>query len=159
MPRSRSTAIRSERTRRRSPRAFTSPASWIAPPNSSNFSVNEGLAGSSQRCAAAQSRKRRIASALRTDQAAAIASSTMCVIAISTATQRAARSTLNPIWRSDVKMDMSISNRRQGYDAHQNKPGRDDQIRPQNQQPGPVEGGQMPRREVGERRHSPGIAQ
>ena len=99
------------------PLALTSPASWIAPPNSSKFSVNEGLAGSSQRCAAAQSRKRRIASALRTDQAAAIASSTMCVIAISTATQRAARSTLNPIWRSDVKMDMSISNRRQGYDA------------------------------------------
>jgi hypothetical protein len=40
MPRSRSTAIQSERTRRRSPRAFTSPASWIAPPNSSNFSVS-----------------------------------------------------------------------------------------------------------------------
>jgi hypothetical protein len=40
MPRSRSTAIQSERTRRRSPRALTSPASWIAPPNSSNFSVN-----------------------------------------------------------------------------------------------------------------------
>jgi hypothetical protein len=34
MPRSRSTAIQSERTRRRSPRAFTSPANWIAPPNS-----------------------------------------------------------------------------------------------------------------------------
>jgi hypothetical protein len=30
MPRSRSTAIQSERTRRRSPRALTSPASWIA---------------------------------------------------------------------------------------------------------------------------------
>jgi len=40
MPRSRSTAIQSERTRRRAPRAFTSPASWIAPPNSSNFSVS-----------------------------------------------------------------------------------------------------------------------
>ena len=30
MPRSRSTAIQSERTRRRLPRAFTSPASWHA---------------------------------------------------------------------------------------------------------------------------------
>jgi hypothetical protein len=30
MPRSRSTAIQSERTRRRAPRAFTSPASWHA---------------------------------------------------------------------------------------------------------------------------------
>ena len=39
MPRSRSTAIQSERTRRRSPRALTSPASVNAPPNSSNFSV------------------------------------------------------------------------------------------------------------------------
>jgi hypothetical protein len=39
MLRSRSTAIQSERTRRRSPRALTSPANWIAPPNSSNFSV------------------------------------------------------------------------------------------------------------------------
>jgi hypothetical protein len=28
MPRSRSTAIQSERTRRRAPRAFTSPANW-----------------------------------------------------------------------------------------------------------------------------------
>jgi len=46
MPRSRSTAIQSERTRRRSPRAFTSPASWIAPPNSSNFSVNVVLPAS-----------------------------------------------------------------------------------------------------------------
>jgi hypothetical protein len=45
MPRSRSTAIQSERTRRRSPRAFTSPATWIAPPNSSNFSVNVVLPG------------------------------------------------------------------------------------------------------------------
>ena len=43
MPRSRSTAIQSERTRRRSPRAFTSPANWIAPPNTGNFSV--GLFG------------------------------------------------------------------------------------------------------------------
>ena len=34
-----STAIQSERARRRSPRALTSPASWIAPANSSNFSV------------------------------------------------------------------------------------------------------------------------
>ena len=40
MPRSRSIAIQSERARRRSPRALTSPASWIAPPNSSNFSVS-----------------------------------------------------------------------------------------------------------------------
>jgi hypothetical protein len=33
-------------TRRRSPRALTSPASWIAPPNSSNFSVNVVLPAS-----------------------------------------------------------------------------------------------------------------
>jgi hypothetical protein len=32
-------AIQSERARRRAPRALTSPASWIAPPTSSNFSV------------------------------------------------------------------------------------------------------------------------
>jgi hypothetical protein len=36
MPRSRSTAIQSERTRRRSPRAFTAPANCIAPPDSGN---------------------------------------------------------------------------------------------------------------------------
>src|SRR5271154_4959727 len=46
MPRSRSIAIQSERARRRSPRALTSPASWIAPPNSSNFSVNVVLPAS-----------------------------------------------------------------------------------------------------------------
>ena len=46
MPRSRSTAIQSERTRRRAPRALTSPASWIAPPNSSNFSVRVVLPAS-----------------------------------------------------------------------------------------------------------------
>src|SRR5438094_6098888 len=41
-----STAIQSERTRRRSPRALTSPANWIAPPNSSNFSVKVVLPAS-----------------------------------------------------------------------------------------------------------------
>src|SRR6516165_499352 len=46
MPRSRSIAIQSERVRRRSPRALTSPASWIAPPNSSNFSVSVVLPAS-----------------------------------------------------------------------------------------------------------------
>ena len=46
MPPSRSTAVQSERTRRRSPRAFTSPASWIAPPNSSSFSVKVVLLAS-----------------------------------------------------------------------------------------------------------------
>ena len=46
MPRSRSTAIQSERARRRSPRALTSPANWIAPPNSSNFSVRVVLPAS-----------------------------------------------------------------------------------------------------------------
>ena len=46
MPRSRSIAIQSERARRRSPRALTSPASWIAPPNSSNFSVKVVLPAS-----------------------------------------------------------------------------------------------------------------
>jgi hypothetical protein len=39
VPRSRSIAIQSERVRRRSARALTSPANWIAPPNRSNFSV------------------------------------------------------------------------------------------------------------------------
>jgi hypothetical protein len=37
-PRSRSTGIQSERTHRRAPRAFTSPANWIAPPSGGNFS-------------------------------------------------------------------------------------------------------------------------
>ena len=46
VPRRHSTAIQSERTRRRSPRALTSPASWIAPPNSSNFSVSVVLPAS-----------------------------------------------------------------------------------------------------------------
>jgi hypothetical protein len=46
MPRSRSIAIQSERARRRSPRALTSPANWIAPPNSSNFSVKVVLPAS-----------------------------------------------------------------------------------------------------------------
>ena len=45
MPRSSSTAVQSERTRGRSPRALTSPARWIPPPNSSNFSVNVVLPG------------------------------------------------------------------------------------------------------------------
>src|ERR1700734_729009 len=46
MPRSRSTAIQSERTRRRSPRALTSPAIWMAPPNSNSFSVSVVLPAS-----------------------------------------------------------------------------------------------------------------
>src|SRR5262245_61143933 len=46
MPRSRSTFIQSLRARRRSPRALTAPASWIAPPKSSSFSVNVVLPAS-----------------------------------------------------------------------------------------------------------------
>ena len=46
MPRSRSMAIQSERARRRSPRALTSPASWIAPPNNKSFSVKVVLPAS-----------------------------------------------------------------------------------------------------------------
>ena len=46
MPRARSIAIQSERVRRRSPLARTSPASWIAPPNSSSFSVSVVLPAS-----------------------------------------------------------------------------------------------------------------
>src|SRR5215510_1225850 len=46
MPRSRSTFIQSERARRRSPRALTAPASWIAPPNRSSFSVSVVLPAS-----------------------------------------------------------------------------------------------------------------
>src|SRR5262249_25275071 len=46
IPRSRSIAIQSERVRRRSPRALTSPASWIAPPNSKSFSVKVVLPAS-----------------------------------------------------------------------------------------------------------------
>ena len=40
MPRSASTFIQSEWARRASPRAFTAPAVWIAPPNKSSFSVS-----------------------------------------------------------------------------------------------------------------------
>jgi hypothetical protein len=40
IPRSRSTFIQSERARRASPRALTAPASWMAPPKSSSFSVS-----------------------------------------------------------------------------------------------------------------------
>ena len=46
MPRSRSTFIQSEWARRASPRAFTAPASWIAPPNSNSFSVRVVLPAS-----------------------------------------------------------------------------------------------------------------
>jgi hypothetical protein len=46
MPRSRSIFIQSERVWMRSFLAFTSPASWIAPPNSSSFSVNVVLPAS-----------------------------------------------------------------------------------------------------------------
>src|SRR3569623_1246870 len=46
MPRSRSTFIQSEVARRRSPRALTAPASWIAPPNSRSFSVSVVLPAS-----------------------------------------------------------------------------------------------------------------
>src|SRR5437763_9358008 len=46
MPRSRSIVIQSERARRRSPRALTSPAMWIAPANSSSFSVRVVLPAS-----------------------------------------------------------------------------------------------------------------
>src|SRR5512147_641896 len=46
MPRSRSTFIQSERARRASPRALTAPASWMAPPNSSSFSVSVVLPAS-----------------------------------------------------------------------------------------------------------------
>src|SRR5437660_12647830 len=46
MPRSRSIVIQSDRARRRSPRALTSPAIWIAPPNSSSFSVRVVLPAS-----------------------------------------------------------------------------------------------------------------
>src|SRR5512139_3686222 len=46
MPRSRSTFIQSLRARRRSPRALTAPASWIAPPNSRSFSVSVVLPAS-----------------------------------------------------------------------------------------------------------------
>jgi hypothetical protein len=55
MPRSRSTPIQTERTRRRSPR-LDSPASWIVPPNSSNFSVKLISPASGATCAGAQSR-------------------------------------------------------------------------------------------------------
>ena len=46
MPRSRSIAIQSERVVRRSRLALTWPASWIAPPNSSSFSVSVVLPAS-----------------------------------------------------------------------------------------------------------------
>ena len=46
IPRSASTFIQSERVRRALPRAFTAPESWIAPPNSSSFSVSVVLPAS-----------------------------------------------------------------------------------------------------------------
>jgi len=46
LPRSRSIAIQSERVRRLSPRPLISPANWIAPPNSSSFSVSVVLPAS-----------------------------------------------------------------------------------------------------------------
>ena len=47
IPRSRSTFIQSEVAfRRASPLALTAPASWIAPPNSSSFSVSVVLPAS-----------------------------------------------------------------------------------------------------------------
>jgi hypothetical protein len=61
MPCSRSTAIQSERARRRSPRALTSPASWIARPNSSNFSVKVVLPASGCEMIA-KVRRRRVSS-------------------------------------------------------------------------------------------------
>src|SRR4029079_11604583 len=46
MPRSRSIAIQSDRVERRSRLALTCPASWMAPPNSSSFSVSVVLPAS-----------------------------------------------------------------------------------------------------------------
>ena len=46
MPRCRSISIQSERVRRRSPRVLTAPARWIAPENSSSFSVSVVLPAS-----------------------------------------------------------------------------------------------------------------
>jgi hypothetical protein len=46
MPRCCSIFIQSERARRASPRAFTAPATWMAPPNSSSFSVSVVLPAS-----------------------------------------------------------------------------------------------------------------
>ena len=46
MPRSRSIAIQSDWVERRLRLAFTWPASWIAPPNSSSFSVSVVLPAS-----------------------------------------------------------------------------------------------------------------
>ena len=46
MPRSASTFIQSERERRTLPRALTAPDIWIAPPNSSSFSVSVVLPAS-----------------------------------------------------------------------------------------------------------------
>jgi hypothetical protein len=46
MPRCCSIFIQSERARRAAPRALTSPAKWIAPPCSSNFSVSVVLPAS-----------------------------------------------------------------------------------------------------------------
>src|SRR5262245_34218432 len=46
MPRCCSIFIQSDRARRASPRAFTAPATWIAPPNSRSFSVSVVLPAS-----------------------------------------------------------------------------------------------------------------
>ena len=46
MPRARSISSQSERVRRRSPRAFTCPAIWMAPPKYNSFSVSVVLPAS-----------------------------------------------------------------------------------------------------------------
>src|SRR5947207_15240348 len=63
MPRSRSIVIQSDRARRRSPRHLTVPAIWIAPPNSSSFSVRVVLPASG--CEMIANVRRRAISAAR----------------------------------------------------------------------------------------------
>ena len=70
MPRSRSISIQSERVERRSRLAFTCPASWIAPPNSSSFSVSVVLPASG--CEMIAKVRRRCTSAARAEVLALI---------------------------------------------------------------------------------------
>src|SRR6185312_2334014 len=62
MPRCCSICIQSERVRRRSPRALTAPAIWMAPPNRSSFSVSVVLPASG--CEMIANVRRRVISGL-----------------------------------------------------------------------------------------------
>jgi hypothetical protein len=81
MPRACSMAIQSERVRRRSPRARTWPASWMAPPNSSSFSVRVVLPASG--CEMIANVRRRAISRCVGSSVAAVAGAISCICPVS----------------------------------------------------------------------------